>query len=137
MLMTSLQDVLKTSSRRLVDLWPKRIYSSWSRRLRRHLKTYDKGEYIRLEDIWKTISEDKDKRCLQEVFTKQRVYWAIAFMKFWKQAFSINIETLKAHKKWYAYINLTIPFVKKTQNKTINSKCFQVLFFWKKEGWSK
>ena len=54
-----LQDVLKTSSE---DVWVRRIYSSWSRRL---------------QDVLKTSSEDKDERRLQDVFIKTNVCWEI------------------------------------------------------------
>ena len=46
-----LEDVLKTSWRCLEDVWPRRIYSSWSRRL---------------EDIFKTLSEEEDERRLHQ-----------------------------------------------------------------------
>ena len=50
-----LEDVLKTSWRRLEDVWPRRIYWSWSRHLEDVLKTYEYSEYVRLDqDILKT-----------------------------------------------------------------------------------
>ena len=53
----------KTSWRRLEDVWPRRIYWSWSRRL---------------EDVLKTSSEDEDQRRLQDVFIKTNVCWDMA-----------------------------------------------------------
>ena len=57
-----------TSWRRLEDVWPIRIYWSWSRRL---LETYKYSEYVCLEES----SEDEDKRRLQDVFIKTNVCW--------------------------------------------------------------
>ena len=53
---------MKTSSE---DVWLRRTYSSWSRRL---------------EDILKLSSEDKDKRRLQDFFIKTNVYWDFTFI---------------------------------------------------------
>ena len=85
-LKTFLQDVLKTSWRRLedVDVWPGRIYWSWSRRLQDVLKTFSEDAWVRriyspwsrrLEDVLKASSEDEDKRRLQDVFIKTNVSW--------------------------------------------------------------
>ena len=51
------RDVLKTSSQ---DLWLRRIYLSWSKRLK---------------DILKKYSEEKDKGRLQDVFIKTNACW--------------------------------------------------------------
>ena len=69
-LKASLQDVLKMSWRHLgktssEDEWLRRIYSSWSRRL---------------EDVFKTSSEDEDERRLQDVFIiKTNVCWVWSY----------------------------------------------------------
>ena len=55
-----LQDVLKTSSE---DVWVRRIYLSWWRRL---------------EDVLKKSSEDEDKRRLQDVFKTSWWRWMFA-----------------------------------------------------------
>ena len=63
-LKTFLQDILKMSWRRFKNVRPRRLCLSWSRRL---LKTYEWGEYIRLDqDVLKTSSEDEDGRCLHQ-----------------------------------------------------------------------
>ena len=72
-LKTFLQDVLKTSWRRIAktnimvltkssseDVSLRRTYSSWSRRI---------------EDVFKTSSEDEDERRLQDVFIKTNICW--------------------------------------------------------------
>ena len=78
----SLRRFCKTSSE---DVWVRRIYSSWSRRL---------------EDALKTSSEDEDERSLQDVFIKTNVCWGVFFSKlliiFWNvfrsYPFSQNIS---------------------------------------------
>ena len=63
-LKTSLQDVLKTSSKTSYeDIWVRRIYSFWSGRL---------------EDVLKMSSEDEDERHLQDVSIKTIVCWVIS-----------------------------------------------------------
>ena len=72
-----LEGVLKMSWRRLEDVWPRRIYWSWPRRLEDVLKTSSEDVRLRrtysswsrrLEDVLKTSSEDEDERRLQDVF---------------------------------------------------------------------
>ena len=66
-----LEDVLKTFWRRLEDIWPRRIYSSWSRHLEDVLKMSSEDLWLRwiylswsrcLEDVLKTFFEDEDKK---------------------------------------------------------------------------
>ena len=70
-----LNDVLKTSWRRLEDLWPRWIEWSWSRHL---LKTYGEGEYIRLDQdvFWRRRRKTSSRR-LQDVFIKTNVCWVV------------------------------------------------------------
>ena len=74
-----LEVVLKTSWRHLQDVWPRRIYWSWSRRLEDVFKTSSQDLWVRqilsswsrrLEDVFKTktSSEDEDESPLQDVF---------------------------------------------------------------------
>ena len=62
-----LENVLKKSWRRII----RRIYSSRSRRLDDVLKTHEQCKHIVPDDhnVFKTFSEDKDERRLQDVFT--------------------------------------------------------------------
>ena len=71
------KDVLNTSWKRLEDVWPRRIYCSWSRRICDVLKTSSEGVSLRwiylywsrrLAYVLKTFSEDENKRRLQDVF---------------------------------------------------------------------
>ena len=73
----SLPDVLKTSSKRLEDVWPRRIYWSWPRRLEDLFKSSSEDVRLKrtysswsrhLEDFLKTSPEDADERRLQGVF---------------------------------------------------------------------
>ena len=48
-----LEDALKRSRRRFEDIWPRQIYWSWPRGL---------------EDVLKTSSEDEDERRIKDVF---------------------------------------------------------------------
>ena len=49
------------------------------------LKTYEQGEYIDLDqDVLKTSSEDKDKRRLQDVFTKTKICWEVTWVEVWR-----------------------------------------------------
>ena len=81
-----LADVLKTSwklpehafAALYEDIWPRRIYWSWSRLLEDVLKTYDSGKYIRLDqDILKTSSDEEDERFLQDTFVKTSICWEV------------------------------------------------------------
>ena len=75
-LKTSLQDVFITSWKRLEDFF--------ATRLEEVLKTYVQGECIVLDqDVLKTTFEDKDKRRLQDVFTKTNVCWTLSLMSLW------------------------------------------------------
>ena len=76
---TRLEDVLKTSWKRLEDVWTRHIYWSWRRprRLEDVLKTSSEAVWLiriyssssrRLEDVLKTSFEDRDERRLQDVF---------------------------------------------------------------------
>ena len=63
-LKTSWQDVLKMSWRRLEDVWPRRIYWSWSKRLEDVFRRRMTKANIFV--LIKTSSEDEDKRRLHQ-----------------------------------------------------------------------
>ena len=75
--MLHLEDAFKMSedifAGRLEDIWPRQIYSSWSRRLEDFLKTSSKDVCAmqiysswsrRFQDVLIIPSEDKDKKSL-------------------------------------------------------------------------
>ena len=68
----------KTSSRRLQDLWPRRIYWSWPRRLEDVMLRQTYSSWSRcLEDVFKTSSEVEDEKGLRDAFIKTNVCWEL------------------------------------------------------------
>ena len=63
--MISLENVLKTS---LQDVWPRRIYGSWSRHLEGVLKTSS-------EDVWVRWIYSSWSRCLEDVLKTSSERW--------------------------------------------------------------
>ena len=89
LLKASWQGIFKTSWKRLEDVWPKQIYCSWPRRLedvfwrciiKANIFVLIKTSWRHLEDVswrWKTFS-----RCLENVFIKTDVRWALSKLIF-------------------------------------------------------
>ena len=108
-LKTFLQDVLKTPWRRFEDVWPRRIYLPWSRRLQDVLSTFS-------EDVWVMRIYLSWSRRLEDVFMKTNVCWEINSnaelkkpeMHFWRfQYNSIYYGCLKRNNSstsWKDYI---------------------------------
>ena len=63
-----LEDVSKTSWKLLEDVWPRRMYWSWPRRLEDVLKTCSEDVRLRRTySSWSRRLEDEDERRLQDV----------------------------------------------------------------------
>ena len=80
------QDVFKTSWERLEDVWARRIYWSWPKRLEDVLKTSSEDVWLIriylsssrcLQDVLKTSFEDEVEWRLQDVFIKTNFCWMI------------------------------------------------------------
>ena len=69
---TFLQDVFKTSWRRLGKTSWRRLENVLKRSWRLMAKT---SIFVLIKTSWKTSSEDEDERCLQDVFIKTNVCW--------------------------------------------------------------
>ena len=71
-----LEDVFKGSWRLLEDVWPRRIYWSWPRRLKDVF--WRRMTEANIFVLIKTSSEDEDERRLQDVFQTSSSRWMFA-----------------------------------------------------------
>ena len=99
------QDVLKTSWRRLEDVWPRWIYWSWPRRLEDVF--WRRKAEVNIFVLIKTSSEDEDERRLQDVFIKTNVCWASSFwLKFLNVLRDLFLFCLLGLYLWYVSLLL-------------------------------
>ena len=75
------EDIFKTSWRRLEDVWPRRIYWPWARRLedvfwRRRTKV---NIFVLIKTPWRSILKTKAK----DVFIKTNAWWDNISLLFW------------------------------------------------------
>ena len=120
------EDVLKTSWRRLEDIWPRQIYWSWPRCLEDVLKTSSEDVWLiriyssssrRLEDVLKTSFEDEDERRRQDVFIKMNIcrgknkfyWWTSSVLIKWQSSASFK----KQHHICFTHILRTPVFLSK------------------------